>query len=159
MEGEGLFDDIKKGYNRKVKNSDLGKALRESAGMAIGDVYDKGAKKIGKNKYGKPISQHMRDKRGSNVKKLTEYTGLGLRVAGDGFKKGSQKFKADFGTSEDRRRIRTAVVRPDMDEMKKYTTKHGKGLRMSGDGLRVSGGMCQGCGMMNDKFIFADQAL
>jgi hypothetical protein len=38
MEGEGFFDDIKKGYNRKVKNSQLGKALRESSGMAIGDV-------------------------------------------------------------------------------------------------------------------------
>ena len=27
-----FFDDFKKGYNRKVKNSALGKALRESAG-------------------------------------------------------------------------------------------------------------------------------
>jgi hypothetical protein len=78
----------------------------------------------------------MRDKRGSNVDKLTGYTGLGLRMAGDGFKKKSQKFQADFGTPEDRRRI----------------TKHGKGLRMSGDGLRMSCGMCQGCGMMYDKF-------
>ena len=38
MEGEGFLKDIKKGYNRKVKNSKLGKALRESSGMAIGDV-------------------------------------------------------------------------------------------------------------------------
>jgi len=46
MEGEGIFDDIKKGYTKKVKNSALGKAFRESAGMAIGNVYDKGAKKL-----------------------------------------------------------------------------------------------------------------
>jgi hypothetical protein len=131
MEGEGLFDDIKKGYNKKVKNSALGKALRESAGMAISDGYDRGAREIGKNKYGKPISQYMRNKKGSNVDKLTGYTGLGLRMAGDG-------------------KMKTAVYRrPGLD---KLLTKHGKGLRMSG-------GMCQGCGMMNDKFIFADQAL
>ena len=84
MEGEGFFDDIKKGYNKKVKNSDLGKALRESSGMAIGDVYDRGAKELGKNKYGKPLSQYMKDKKGSNVKKLSGMTGLGLRVAGEG---------------------------------------------------------------------------
>ena len=105
MEGDGFFKDIKKGYNRKVKNSDLGKALRESARSAISDGYDRGAKELGKNKYGKPISQYMRNKRGSNVDKLTGYTGLGgLRLAsGDG------KFKS-------------AVV------------KHGRGLRMSGSG-------------------------
>ena len=81
IEGEGFFDDIKKGYNRKIKNSDLGKALRGSARSAISDGYDRGAREIGKNKYGKPISQYMRNKRGSNVDKLT---GLGLRMAGDG---------------------------------------------------------------------------
>ena len=43
MEGDGFFKDIKKGYNRKVKNSDLGKALRESARSAISDGYDRGA--------------------------------------------------------------------------------------------------------------------
>ena len=84
MEGDGFFKDIKKGYNRKVKNSALGKALRESAGTAIGDVYDKGAKELGENTYGKPISQCMRNKKGSNVDTLTGYTGLGLRMAGDG---------------------------------------------------------------------------
>jgi hypothetical protein len=132
MEGEGFFDDIKKGYNKKVKNSALGKALRESAGMAISDGYDRGAREIGKNKYGKPISQYMRNKRGSNVDKLTGYTGLGLRMAGDG-------------------KMKTAVYRrPGLD---KLMTKHGKGLRMSG-------GKCEMCGgSMNDKFLFADQAL
>jgi len=132
MEGEGFFDDIKKGYNKKVKNSALGKALRESARSAISDGYDRGAKELGKNKYGKPISQYMRNKRGSNVDKLTGYTGLGLRMAGDG-------------------RMKSAVNRrPGLD---KLMTKHGKGLRMSG-------GKCEMCGgSMNDKFLFADQAL
>ena len=63
MEGEFFFDDIKKGFNKKVKNSKLSKALRESSGMAIGDVYDRGAKELGKNKYGKPLSQFMKDKK------------------------------------------------------------------------------------------------
>ena len=133
MEGEGFFDDIKKGYNKKVKNSALGKALRESAGMAISDGYDRGAREIGKNKYGKPISQYMRNKKGSNVDKLTGYTGLGLRMAGDG-------------------KMKTAVYRrPGLD---KLLTKHGKGLRMSGSGT------CELCGgSMNDKFLFSDIAL
>jgi len=140
MEGEGIFDDIKKGYNRKVKKSALGKALRDSAGSAIGDVYDRGAREIGKNKYGKPISQYMRNKRGSNVDKLTGYTGLGLKLAGDG-------------------RMKSAVVeKPSMAELRKMMAKHGKGLRMSANGLTM-GGKCQGCGMMNDKFLFADQSL
>jgi len=40
--------------------------------------------------------------------------------------------------------------RPGLD---KLLTKHGKGLRMSG-------GKCEMCGgSMNDKFLFADQAL
>ena len=104
IEGDGFFKDIKKGYNRKVKNSDLGKALRGTARSAISDGYDRGAKELGKYKYGKPVSQYMRNKQGSNVDKLTGYTGLGgLRLAGDG------KFKS-------------AVV------------KHGRGLRMSGSG-------------------------
>jgi len=48
---------MSKGYNRKIKNSDLGKALRESARSAKSDGYDRGAKELDKNKYGKPISQ------------------------------------------------------------------------------------------------------
>jgi len=133
MEGEGFLKDIKKGYNRKVKNSKLGKALRESSGKVIGDVYYRGAKELGKNKYGKPLSQYMKDKKGSNVKKITGMTGVGLRVAGEG-------------------RMKSAVVRPDLS---KLNLKHGKGLRMDGGACE----MCQGSGMQNDRFIFSDQAL
>ena len=75
----------------------------------------------------------MKDKRGSNVKRITGMTGVGLRVAGDG-------------------RMKSAVHRnPGLD---KLMTKHGKGLRMSGGACE----MCKGSGM-NDKFLFADQAL
>jgi len=123
MEGEGFFDDIKKGYNRKIKNSDLGKALRGSARSAISDGYDRGAKELGKNKYGKPISQYMRNKRGSNVDKLTGYTGLGLRMAGDG-KMRPAVVRPDFSkwknAVERSPGMRPAVVRPDPRELKKY---------------------------------------
>jgi len=78
MEGDGFFKDVKKGYNRKVKNSKLGSALRDSAGMAISDGYDLGSKKLDKYKYGKPVSQYMKDTKGSNVKRLTGLTGLGF---------------------------------------------------------------------------------
>ena len=60
--------------------------------MVVGDVYDRGAKELGKYKYGKPVSQYMKDKRGSNVKRLTGLTGLGLRVAGDGKMKSAVKY-------------------------------------------------------------------
>jgi len=159
MEGEGFFDDVKKGYNRKVKNSALGKALRESAGTAIGDVFDRDAKDIGKNKYGKPISQYMRNKKGFDVDKLTGYTGLGLRVAGDGRMKSAV---VKIPTMAELQRMRSAVeakpaVMPrgkfDPEDMKRLMAKHGKGLRMAG-------GECEMCGgSMNDKFLFADIAL
>jgi hypothetical protein len=55
--------------------------------------------------------------------------------------------------------MRPAVVRPDPRELKKYFKNvKGKGLRMSANGLTM-GGKCQGCGMMNDKFLFSDIAL
>jgi hypothetical protein len=78
---------------------------------------------------------------------LTGYTGLGLKMAGDGRMKKNPSWNYD-------RRMRPAVVRPDMEEIKIMMTKHGKGLRMSGSGT------CEMCGgSMNDKFLFADQAL
>ena len=83
-----------------------------------------------------------RNKKGSNVKKLTGYTGLGLKLAGDG-------------------RMKSAVVRPAVmprskigpEDMKSLMAKHGKGLRMAG-------GECEMCGgSMYDKFLFSDIAL
>jgi hypothetical protein len=106
--------------------------------MAISDGYDLGSKELGKYKYGKPVSQYMKDTKGSNVKRLTGLTGLGLRVAGDG-------------------KMKSAVYRPAVMPRGKFDPskiKHGNGLRMSGGACE----MCKGSGM-NDKFLFADQAL
>ena len=87
--GKISFKGIKNAYNKNVKNTKLGKALRDSTGMAIGDVYDKAGKELDKNKYGKPISQYMKDKKGSNVAKLSQMSGLGLRLQhGNGLKMG-----------------------------------------------------------------------
>ena len=112
--------------------------------MVVGDVYDRGAKELGKYKYGKPVSQYMKDTKGSNVKRLTGLTGLGLRVAGDG-------------------RMKSAVYRPAVEmrpavmprsKFDPSKIKHGNGLRMSGGACE----MCKGSGM-NDKFLFGDIAL
>ena len=79
----------------------------------------------------------MRNKKGSNVVKLTGYTGLGLKLAGNG------KFKS------------AVVEKPSMADMKRMMAKHGKGLRMAGSGTCEA---CKGSGI-NDKFLFADIAL
>jgi len=123
--------------------------------MVVGDVYDRGAKELGKHKYGKPVSQYMKDKRGSNVKRLTGLTGLGLRVAGDGKMRPAVMKRPSMAELQ---QIRPAVMpRPTVMPGGKFDPsklKHGNGLRMSGNGA------CKMCGgSMNDKFIFADQAL
>ena len=109
--------------------------------MVVGDVYDRGAKELGKYKYGKPVSQYMKDKRGSNVKRITGMTGVGLRV----------------GTTGDGRMKRAVEIRPAVMPRGKIDPsklKHGNGLRMSGSGN------CEVCGgSMNDKFLFADASL
>jgi len=72
----------------------------------------------------------MRNKKGSNVKKLTGYTGLGLKLAGDG--------RMKRPSMVDQQRIKSAVeVRPavmsrgkfDPEDIKRLMAKHGKGLR------------------------------
>jgi len=103
----------------------------------------------------------MRNKRGSNVDKLTGYTGLGLRVAGDGRMKSAVVKRPSMAELQ---KIRSAVeVRPAVmprgkfvpEDMKRLMAKHGKGLRMSGSGTCEA---CKGSGM-NDKLLFSDIAL
>jgi len=160
MEGDGFCKDLKKGYNRKVKNSQLGSALRETTGMVVGDIYDSGAKELGKYKYGKPVSQYMKDKRGSNVKKRTGMTGVGLRVGTTGNGKMRPAVVRKWRNAVERTpdlldgKMRSAVeARPAVMPRGKIDPsklKHGNGLRMSG-------GACEMCGgSMNNKFFFAD---
>ena len=125
--------------------------------MLVSDAYDRGAKELGKNKYGKPLSQYMKDKRGSNVKKITGMTGVGLKVGttGDGRMRPAveRKWRNAVERTPDLpdRRMRPAVVRYDLS---KLNLKQGNGLRMSGSGA------CEMCGgSMNDKFLFADASL
>jgi hypothetical protein len=53
--------------------------LRESAGTAIGDVYDKGTEMIGDTKnFGRAADVLKKGKKG-NLSKLTQMSGLGLK--------------------------------------------------------------------------------
>ena len=89
---------------------------------------------------------------------MTGYTGLGLKLAGDGKMK-TAVVRPDFSkwknAVERSPGMRPAVVRPDPRELKKYFKN------VKGKGLRMSGGECEACkgSGMNDKFLFADQAL
>jgi hypothetical protein len=75
MEVEGgmisMFD-IKKSYNKNVQNTKLGKAIRETAGTAIGDVYDKGTEMIGNTKYLNGIAGVLKKGNKGNISKLTQ---------------------------------------------------------------------------------------
>lgn len=84
MEGGNIFKKVKKAYNKNVKNTELGKALRDTASNIIRDGYDATQKVTGSNKYTKPVSEHMKKNRDRDVKKITRYTGLGLRMSGRG---------------------------------------------------------------------------
>ena len=95
MDGGNVFTNAKKAYNKNIKNSKLGTALRKSTGNILGDVYDKGENQLGRNKYTKPISEYMRDSKKGNVDKLTKLSGVGLRLQGKGMRlsgAGSCKF-------------------------------------------------------------------
>jgi len=98
----------------------------------------------------------MKDAKGSNVKRLTGYTGLGLRVSGDGKMKKKSDFRFAVEKRPDLLELRPAVeMRPAVMPRRKFDPSQLK----HGNGLRMSGGMCQGCGMMNDHFIFANASL
>jgi hypothetical protein len=86
MNGRNVFTNAKKSYNKNIKNSELGTALRKYTGNILGDVYDKGEKQLGKNKYTRPISEYMRDTKKGNVDKLTKLSGVGLGLQGKGMR-------------------------------------------------------------------------
>ena len=78
------MSDIKKSYNKNVKNTKLGKAIRETAEKGLGEVYDKGVVKIGNTKHFSGIADVLKKGKVKNVSKLTQMSGLGLRLQGDG---------------------------------------------------------------------------
>ena len=71
MDGGNIFTNAKKSYNKNIKNSKLGTALRKSTGNILGDIYDKGENELGKNRITRPISEYMKDEKTGNVDKLT----------------------------------------------------------------------------------------
>jgi hypothetical protein len=86
MEVEGgmiSMSDIKKSYNKNVKNSQLWKALNETAGTAIGDVYDKGIEMIGNTSYLNGVADVLKKGKKVNISKLTQMSGLGLKLQGE----------------------------------------------------------------------------
>jgi hypothetical protein len=79
--------DIKNSYNKNVKNTQLGKALREGVEKGISDVYDKGVVKIGNTKHFNGIADVFKKGKKGNVSMLTQVSGLGLKLQqGDGLR-------------------------------------------------------------------------
>jgi len=86
--GKISMSDIKKSYNKNVKNTKLGKAIRETAEKGLGEVYDKGVVKIGNTKHFSGIADVLKKGKVKNVSKLTQMSGLGLRLQGEGLTMG-----------------------------------------------------------------------
>ena len=86
MEGEGMISDMKKSYNKNVKNTKLGKALKETAGSALGQVYDTGTNMIGNTRHLGGVADALKKGKKGNISKLTQLSGLGLKLQGEGMK-------------------------------------------------------------------------
>jgi hypothetical protein len=79
--------DMKKSYNKNVKNTKLGKAIRETAGTALGQVFDTGTNMIGNTRHLGGVADALKKGKQKNVSKLTQLSGLGLKLQGDGVMK------------------------------------------------------------------------
>jgi hypothetical protein len=86
MDGGNIFTNAKKTYNKNIKNSKLGTALRKTTGNILGDIYDKGEKDLGKNRNTRPISEYMKDTKKRNVDKLIKLSGIEFRLQGNGMR-------------------------------------------------------------------------
>ena len=82
MEGEGMISDVKKSYNKNVKNTKLGKAIRETAEKGLGQVYDTGTNMIGNTRHLSGVADALKKGKAKNVSKLTQLSGLGLKLQG-----------------------------------------------------------------------------
>jgi hypothetical protein len=80
--GKLSMADIKKSYNKNVKNTKLGKALKETAETALGQVYDTGVVQIGNTRHLSGIADALKKGKAKNASKLTQLSGLGLKLQG-----------------------------------------------------------------------------
>ena len=76
--------DIKKSYNKSVKNTKLGKAIKETDGTALGQVYDTGTNMIGNTNHLGGVADALKKSKKGNISKLTQLSGLGLKLQGEG---------------------------------------------------------------------------
>ena len=76
---------IKQSYNKNVKNTKLGKALKETAGTALGQVYDTGTNMIGNTQHLGSVAAALKKGKKGNVSKLVGMSSLGLKL-GEGMK-------------------------------------------------------------------------
>ena len=80
LEGEGMISDMKKSYNKNVKNTKLGKALKETAEKGLGQVYDTGTNMIGNTRHLGSVADALKKGKKGNISKLTQLSGLGLKL-------------------------------------------------------------------------------
>jgi hypothetical protein len=80
--GKLSMADIKQSYNKNVKNTKLGKALKETAGSALGRVYDTGTNMIGNTHHLGGVAAALKKGKKGNVSKLIGLSGLGLKLQG-----------------------------------------------------------------------------
>ena len=82
--GKISMSAIKQSYNKNLKNTKLGKALKETAGNALGQVYDTGMNMIGNTRYLSGVADALKKGKKGNISKLTQLSGLGLKLQGEG---------------------------------------------------------------------------
>jgi hypothetical protein len=85
MEGGKIsMSAIKQSYNKNVKNTKLGKSIRETAEKGLGQVYDTGTNMIGNTRHLGGVADALKKSKKGNISKLTQLTGLGLKLQGEG---------------------------------------------------------------------------
>jgi hypothetical protein len=87
--GGNIIDNIKKSYNKNVKNTKLGSDIRNKARQGLSYGYDKGIDLLENNKYNKytkPIAKIGRNQKNKVLDKGIKLSGLGMEGSGKGKK-------------------------------------------------------------------------
>lgn len=188
MEGGNLLSDAKQLYNKKVRNTAVGKAIRKNVRQGLEKGYDMGTDALDKNKYTKAVATLGKNSKEKNVEKLMKLSGLGLvsdiqkaykknvknTAVGKALRDATRQTLEkgyDFTTGAlDKSKYTKPIATIGRNTKKENLNKamamsglglklsQGKGMRLAGNGLTM-GGMCCGCGMYNDKFIFDEVSL